>query len=720
MLQKLLLFAVLAFYAALSIAEQPVNLSFELTEDKDVILQWHAPQGAESELLFHESFEGLTDATFPPEGWMNVDNDGDDIAWILFDVPYDPEINPYPAYDGEYAAASYSWFNGQTLTPDNWLITPSIQVPDNGLLHWAIAAQRPNFSQEHYKVKISTTGTDTEDFTTLLHEETLPEQDITWKTRQYDLTEYAGEQIHVAFVHTQTTDLFAIKLDDIRLYDMPGEDLDGYRIYRNNELVKQTDDLLQLSWTDVNPGPGQYQYHVTAMYGEQESGSSNTIEVTIEADAINFPPQNLTISETQDMWTLSWETPKLDDVYLWEDFSGLNDNTFPPAGWQNIDNDEGEMAWILFDVPYDPELNPYPAYSGDQAIASYSWFNGNTYTPDNWFITPAVELGANATLSWAVAAQRANYSQEHYKVFLSVDGNDVDDFTILLHEETLPEQDITWKPHEIDLSEYQGQTVHVAFVHTETTDLFAIKLDAIKLEGKANLNLTGYQVFKNNEMIAQINDPQTLEHQLPVPAPGEYEFYVKAVYDLGVSIPSNQVSAQSLIHYNVTISSEGPGTTTPQGEQTLAEGDDISIMIQADSDAHISDVLLDGVSVTDQLEINRTGQPSQGTLHVDGVSDNHTVHAVFQTSTNLQKISDNSSFRIFPNPAKDKLWVEFFQNSDKYIHITIYSMQGQLVKEKKINNPEKSRAMLDISDLIPGIYTLNINHTQQVVKVIIR
>lgn len=530
-----------------ALAGQPQNLTYTISGQGNVLLNWEHSADSEPVLHFHESFEGLNNSTFPPAGWANVDNDGDGKSWILFDVPYSPNLNPYPAYDGEYAAASYSWFDGQVLTPDNWLITPAITIPANGLLQWAVAAQRPNYSQEHYKVYFSATGNAPSDFEILLHEETLPAQDITWKVRQSDLSQYAGQQGYVAFVHTQTTDLFAIKLDDIRVYEMPSGVFNGFRVYRNATLIAEIEQIQTTSYLDAGLTPGVYEYTVSAVYGDQETEPSNSVWVTIEAPQIDYAPQNLTIAvdETHSKWVLSWEAPDLNNIFLWEDFEEVTDANFPPPGWQNIDNDGGGMAWIVFDVPYNETVNPYPAYSGNQAIASYSWFNGNTYQPDNWIITPPVQLGKNSMLSWAVAAQRPNYSQEHYKVFLSTQGNSIENFTELLWEETLPEQDITWKLREVDLSVYDGQVVNIAFVHTETTDLFAVKLDAILLQGNANLTHTGYQVFQNDELIAHINDPEALELIIDIPSSnGLYTFYAKTVFAEGVSVRSNEVSKE--------------------------------------------------------------------------------------------------------------------------------------------------------------------------------
>jgi hypothetical protein len=691
----------------LSGAEPPQNLNLQLQGENNVILTWEAPQGGEAELIFHESFEGLNDATFPPAGWGNVDNDGDGRKWILFDVPYSESVNPYPAYDGINAAASYSWFSGSTLTPDNWLITPPIPVPGNALLQWAVAAQRPNYSQEHYKVYISTTGNSVSDFNLLIHEETLPAQDITWKLRQFDLSSYQGQQIYVAFVHTQTTDLFAIKLDDIRVYGLANASHSGYRIYRNNHPIATISDVLTSSYTDSGLEPGDYEYHLTALYGENESAPSNTVNTTIVVPVIDFPPINLQAVIQGTNVLLSWQQPDLQAIFLWEDFEGLTDHTFPPAGWKNIDNDNAGMAWILFDVPYSESANPYPAYSGTQAMASYSWFNGTTFTPDNWFITPKVSLGNDSRLSWAAAAQRPNYSQEHYKVYISTTGSNIENFSTLVFEETMPDQDITWKVREIDLSAYDGQDVNIAFVHNGTTDLFAIKIDAILLDGKADLELTGWQIFRDGDLISEINDPASMSFTDANMPYGQFTYHIKAVFNKGISTGSEPivVNLAPQQEFNVEISVQGQGSVTPgTGHFTYVQGTSLDLVATAAENWKFENWIINQQDVQ---------QPSYTVV----VDQDLNIVAVFseEGSTSAGSIA-GSEIRVFPNPSSGMIRIS---SAEALVaaQIGIYNLTGQLVYEKtgvSGNNYE-----FNLQGINPGVYFIRISGTMQSIRLII-
>jgi hypothetical protein len=149
------------------------------------------------------------------EGWSKIDWDGDGEQWSWDASTFDP--------DGNGACESSSW-SGEALTPDNWLITPVINLGDaegNVTLGYEIGAMDVNWEAEHYGVYISTTGIEVADFT-LLFEETVPEHDFEtpqWNNRTVDLSAYAGEVVYIAFRHFNCSDLYIMMLDDVEVYE---------------------------------------------------------------------------------------------------------------------------------------------------------------------------------------------------------------------------------------------------------------------------------------------------------------------------------------------------------------------------------------------------------------------------------------------------------------------------------------------------------------------
>ena len=165
-------------------------------------------------------------------GWTTIDNDGDSYNWVN-SASVSGTTDELVAHTGNYCAGSSSYTNvGQTaLTPDNWLISPAIDLSTASgtvLLEWYAGPQRQTWHEEHYKVMVSTTGTTVGDFSDNVFEETLqaggPDGNDYFK-RTADLSSYAGQTVYIAFVHYSCTNQFWIGLDDISVYENSTIDL---------------------------------------------------------------------------------------------------------------------------------------------------------------------------------------------------------------------------------------------------------------------------------------------------------------------------------------------------------------------------------------------------------------------------------------------------------------------------------------------------------------
>lgn len=164
--------------------------------------------------IFREQFEDpdLED-DFPPEGWKLVDQDGDSHNWY------------WDSFGGEQYIMSDSWLTdtGEALTPDNWIITPRIDLTnvDGADLEFEVTprASGPEFRTENYSVLVSVTGNNPEDFETIYTERLQPDmENWVWELRNVNLSQFAGEQVYVAFRHHDSSDLWSIAIRDIHVY----------------------------------------------------------------------------------------------------------------------------------------------------------------------------------------------------------------------------------------------------------------------------------------------------------------------------------------------------------------------------------------------------------------------------------------------------------------------------------------------------------------------
>jgi hypothetical protein len=104
-------------------------------------------------------------------------------------------------------------------------------------------------------------------------------------------------------------------------------------------------------------------------------------------------------------------------------------------------------------------------------------------------------------LTFWIAAQDASWAAEHYGVYISTTGTSTSDFT-LLFEETIDANggsrtQGTWKQKTVNLANYTGQTVYIAFRHFNCTDMFYIDLDDVEITAQP----TGPTIIANPSAI---------------------------------------------------------------------------------------------------------------------------------------------------------------------------------------------------------------------------
>lgn len=152
--------------------------------------------------------------------------------------------------------------------------------------------------------------------------------------------------------------------------------------------------------------------------------------------------------------------------------------------WSTLDASDDGYTWT------DGVIGTFDAHTGDGLVASpsYTAASGGLH-PDNWLISPPIQLGTGSSVSWWRAAQDAAYAGEHYGVYISTTGTATTDFT-LLYEETVTASGAKaqgiWRQRNVDLSSYTG-TVYLAWRHFNCYDMFWLNIDDITI----NSTITG-------------------------------------------------------------------------------------------------------------------------------------------------------------------------------------------------------------------------------------
>ena len=168
-----------------------------------------------------------------------------------------------------------------------------------------------------------------------------------------------------------------------------------------------------------------------------------------------------------------------------EDFEG---EIFPPTCWKLEDADGDNMNWN--------GAQPVTGYDSPHTAFSYS-FTGSTQ--DNYLILPQLSPLEGEHLSWNVSTIGES-DLEHYQVLLSTSGNEPENFTEVLFEETC--NGSWWRYRAADLSPWWGEDIYIAFRHISDGGNFLLKLDDVRYptwtNEDADCTITVNDVSKGN------------------------------------------------------------------------------------------------------------------------------------------------------------------------------------------------------------------------------
>ena len=148
-------------------------------------------------------------------------------------------------------------------------------------------------------------------------------------------------------------------------------------------------------------------------------------------------------------------------------------------GWTIRDDDGDGYNWEWMDA----SGSNYNVYEGTHCMASASFQNnpfggGTALNPDNWLISPAFTAGSTVTFWYA--GQDPNYSAETFGVYVIANGTTSDELGHFTASNT-------YQQGSVDISDFAGQTVQVAFRHYDITDMFRLNLDLVEADAGGSI-----------------------------------------------------------------------------------------------------------------------------------------------------------------------------------------------------------------------------------------
>lgn len=171
--------------------------------------------------------------------------------------------------------------------------------------------------------------------------------------------------------------------------------------------------------------------------------------------------------------------------------AGLGDMT-------SIDND-GLTVNANLNLP--SEWSVIPLNNGDMVAASPSWF-ASPAAADDWLITPAITLESGCVMEWNAAALNGQFP-DGYNVLISTTDMELSSFEALL---SISAEEAFFNDRLLDLSAYDGQTVHLAF-QNNTNDGVALALDdiVVRTTVAVDARIPGIELSNTNFVGAGLN-----------------------------------------------------------------------------------------------------------------------------------------------------------------------------------------------------------------------
>ncbi|MBR5631864.1 MAG: choice-of-anchor J domain-containing protein [Bacteroidales bacterium] len=438
--------------------------------------------------------------------WTLIDADGDAHNWQL---PSEGSMG-FGNSNGMMVSYSYDNASSSPLTPNNFMVSPRVTLPENAVMLFYASAMDEAYPAEHFGVAISTTVNDDPSAFTLLQEWTLSAKGDEnrqggWHRYSVDLSAYAGQEVYLAIRHFDSTDKFAICVDEIFVGNFNAK----FLLYSDIILDGQTVATYQYGrhYLLNTDGFSDGSSHTTTIRAYYEDGTmlENECAWTYRTpDHFQGSPNGLHAESDGNQVQLSWTLPEMNVPFpveeLYYDFadSTLMDLTLIDA------NNDGQNFRVY----------PYGGYNGGIGLRSWSWMAGmDELNPDNFIVTPRLTPTANGRITFmACDADMPGIAPdpEHFGVAVSTSGNtNPSDFTMIQEWNSTG----TYTEYSADLSAYAGQQIYVAIRHFNTTgDTYFLCVDDIKvtgIEAEVTRPAIGALVYADNELIATLNHGET-------------------------------------------------------------------------------------------------------------------------------------------------------------------------------------------------------------------
>jgi len=443
-------------------------------------------------------------------------------------------------------------------------------------------------------------------------------------------------------------------------------------------------------------------------------------------------------------FSLTFDAWKVRDIDSNNTFS-ITDHTFPHSGQP--------MAFIAFNPAQvtpamtDPTIQPH----GGQRFGAC--FSATTPPNNDWFISPKIQLATGGSFNFWVKSYTAAYGLEKYKVGVSTTTNNPSAFTFISGTAPLL-ADTAWTKKSFSLSGYDNQEVYIAIqCVSDTAFIFMIDDLEVKpgdsagqLPSSATLdfeNLPDFSLDIYPWTVTDVNGGITYGiENCTFPHNGSPMAYICFNPSKAVPPPMN-MSAHSGDKFGACFSSQPP--KNPNNKWLISpkmqpkNNAKIAFWVQSYNIQYGYEKYKVGVSTTGNDPSDFTiisgskadSAPVEWVRRIYSLSDyaNQPLYIGIQcvtdngfcfmvddieigSSVDISGNPEMNSLRIYPNPAKDKIYIDFGDFAFNEAKIEIYNMMGKMVMMFNTGEKSPKTFIAYIFGLDAGIYLVKINDSR--------
>ncbi len=326
----------------------------------------------------------------------------------------------------------------------------------------------------------------------------------------------------------------------------------GYVVYRNDSVIAVVEASI-VNYTDIGLPNGEYDYYVKAQFNDNLSVASNTASVLVE---ILFPPTDLTadVVDGNDV-ILAWTAPATSRSLLGYNIYRNNDL---------IEEVTGVLTYTdsnLANGAYDYEVSAIYTSGESQMSNLVTAMIEVLYPPQN--LTADVDQN-DVTLSWQQPSMQRRLTRDFlgYKVYRNgTEIANISDPTTL----TYLDVDLANGAYDYEVSaiytsgESQRSNLVTAMIEVLyppqnlaadiDQDEVTLSWQQPSMQRRLTRDFLGYKVYRDEVEIANISDPSALSYLDADLANGAYDYEVSAIYTSGESQRSNLVTAMIEVLY---------------------------------------------------------------------------------------------------------------------------------------------------------------------------